>query len=446
VWLLLLASFVFYASWNKWLATIVCASSTLDYLIARAMDATSSPRRRKILVTVSVAANLGLLVYFKYANFFLRSLEDALHAAGASASLPVLKVMVPIGISFYTFEAINYVVDVYRRKIPAQRRLSDFMLFILFFPHLVAGPIVRARDFLPQIGRPKRWSWARCHLGGQYLLLGLLKKLVVADRLAQLADPVFSNPSAYATGVLWMAAVAYAIQIYCDFSGYSDMALGSAHLLGYKLAQNFNLPYLSANMPEFWRRWHMSLSGWLRDYLFIPLGGNRCGRWRLYCNQLITMTLCGLWHGANWPFVVFGSIQGLYLIIHHAFRGLCKRLPRLDAVLQTAAGTGVRVAVTLFFFVCSLVVFRTLTLTDGALMLRRMFKLSAGLGSPLAPQVFWFLLGLVALAHAFGGWGKWQRLYRRLPAPMRGFGYAALLTFALLLSPMAGKTFIYFQF
>jgi alginate O-acetyltransferase complex protein AlgI len=446
VWLLLAASFYFYASWSRWLALIVCLSATADYLIARGLDATAVPRRRKVLLAVSLLGNLGVLVYFKYANFFLRSLEEALHAAGADAALPVLTVIAPVGISFYTFEAISYTVDVYQHRIRAERRLSAFMLFILFFPHLNAGPIVRARGFLPQIARPKRWSWPRCHLGCRYLLLGMIKKLVVADRLAMLADPVFASPSAYGTSVLWMATVAYAIQIYCDFSGYSDMAIGSAHLLGYKLALNFNLPYLSANMAEFWRRWHISLSTWLRDYVFIPLGGSRGSRWRLYRNLLITMTLCGLWHGAKWPPVVFGVIQGLYLIVHHVFRDCCKRLPSLDALLQTAAGTAGRVAVTFFFFLCSLVVFRTLSLTDGAQMLRWMFVAHGGQASPLAPAVFWSIVLLVALGHVGGAWGRWRPHYERLPAPVRGFGYAAALAFALLLTPMANKTFIYFQF
>jgi alginate O-acetyltransferase complex protein AlgI len=274
----------------------------------------------------------------------------------------------------------------------------------------------------------------------------MIKKLVVADRLAGLADPVFANPTAYASGILWMATVAYALQIYCDFSGYSDMALGSAHLLGYKLAINFNLPYLSANMAEFWRRWHISLSTWLRDYVFIPLGGSRGSRWQLYRNLLIAMTLCGLWHGANWPFVAFGVLQGVYLIVHHAFRDCCKRLPRLDAILQTPLGTAGRVAVTFFFFLCSLVVFRTLTLSDGGQMLWRMFQAHAGLASPLAPSVFWSIVLLAATAHALGAWGSWKRIYERLPAPCRGLGYAGALALVLLLTPMTSKTFIYFQF
>ncbi|HZY90968.1 MAG TPA: MBOAT family O-acyltransferase, partial [Gemmataceae bacterium] len=289
VWLLLAASFYFYACWNHWLALLVGLSTAGDYLLARGMDATAVSWRRRALLGVSLVGNLGLLCYFKYANFFLRSLEGALGAAGASASLPVLRVILPVGISFYTFEAINYTVDVYRRKVPAERDLGNFLLFITFFPHLVAGPIVRARDFLPQARRPKRWSWPRAQLGLQLFVLGLLKKLAVADRMALFTDPVFASPGQYSTGATWLAVLGYALQIYCDFSGYSDMALGCAHLLGYKLARNFDLPYLSANVSEFWRRWHISLSTWLRDYLFIPLGGSRGGRWRTCRNLLLTM-------------------------------------------------------------------------------------------------------------------------------------------------------------
>src|ERR1043166_282 len=278
--LLLIASFYFYASWSAWLALVIAVSATMDYLVARGMDASSSRRVRLSLLVGSLVMNLGLLCYFKYANFFLASLQEALHRAGAEASFPVLSVILPIGISFYTFEAINYTVDVYRRHVRAERNLLHFMLFILFFPHLVAGPIVRARDFLPQIHRPKRWSWGRLHLGCQFFVMGLFKKLAIADQMAQYADPVFQNPSQYGSGAVWFATIAYALQIYGDFSGYSDMALGAAHMLGYKLARNFNMPYLAANVAEFWHRWHISLSTWLRDYLFIPLGGSRGGTWR----------------------------------------------------------------------------------------------------------------------------------------------------------------------
>ena len=254
------ASFYFYASWNRWLALLIGVSTLADYLIGRGLDAASRPSLRRLLVGVSVTANLGLLAYFKYANFFLQSLADALHALGGSASPPLLQVFLPIGISFYTFEAINYTVDVYRRRVPAERNLAHFMLFITFFPHLAAGPIVRARDFLPQVRRPKRWDWNRMHLGVRLFVMGFFKKVVVADRMAGFADPVFANPGPYGTGAVWVAVLAYALQIYRDFSGYTDMAVGTAHLLGYKLAPNFDMPYLSANVSEFWRRWHISLS------------------------------------------------------------------------------------------------------------------------------------------------------------------------------------------
>jgi alginate O-acetyltransferase complex protein AlgI len=446
VWLLLAASFYFYASWSQWLASVVCVSTLVDYLVARGMDASRGQWQRRALLGLSLAMNVGLLVYFKYANFFLRSLESALAAAGATASLPVLSVILPIGISFYTFEAINYTVDVYRRRIPAEKNLAHFMLFILFFPHLIAGPIVRARDFLPQIERPKRWDWARMNIGVQLFLLGLFKKLAIADRMALYVDPVFATPEQYRTVVLWMATLAWALQVYCDFSGYSDMAIGTAHLLGYKLAKNFDMPYLAPNIAEFWRRWHISLSSWLRDYLFIPLGGSRGTRWQTRRNLLITMSLGGLWHGANWPYVVFGVLQGLLLSGHRAFREFCQRRPSWSSALETAPGTALRVAVTFTIFCLTLVVFRCPTLSAGGTMLGHMFVRHAGAGLPLADIGLWLTVAFVAAGHALGYRQRWQVVMEWLPSPARGLAYASALSLALLLSPDASKAFIYFQF
>lgn len=452
VWLLLLASFYFYASWNQWLAGLICVSTALDYWVARGMDSSPSPRVRRLLLLTSIVSNVGLLAYFKYANFFLQSIEQALHAAGSTATLPVLQVMLPIGISFYTFEAINYTVDVYRRQVPAERNLAHFMLFITFFPHLVAGPIVRARDFLPQIRRPKRWNWAQMQWGTGYFMLGLFKKLAIADRMALFADPVFADPGSYSTGAVWAAVIAYAVQIYCDFSGYTDMALGAAHLLGYRLAMNFDMPYLAPNISMFWRRWHISLSTWLRDYLFIPLGGSRNAgdparqRRRTAWNLMITMTLGGLWHGASWTFVVWGMIHGFLLIAHREFRDFAMHRPRLDRLLTSVPGTATRIAATFLAVCVGWIFFRATTLSAATTMLGRMFVPQAGLAPPLATISLWCLFGVVVIAHAAGHFELWKRAERLMPAPVVGLGYATAATAALFLALDSGKAFIYFQF
>jgi alginate O-acetyltransferase complex protein AlgI len=446
VWFLLAASFFFYMSWSAELALIICASCVMDYFVARGMEACASIAVRRLLLATSLVANLGLLCYFKYANFFLQSLTDALHAVGSAASLPVLQVILPIGISFYTFEAINYTIDVYRRRVPAERNLAHFMLFITFFPHLIAGPIVRARDFLPQIGRPKLWDWARLHLGAQFFLLGVFKKLAIADRMPLWTDGVFADPEQYNTGAVWLAVLAYAIQIYCDFSGYTDMAIGAAHMLGYKLAKNFDMPYASANISEFWRRWHISLSSWLRDYLFIPLGGSRGNRWQTYRNLLITMTLGGLWHGASWTFVVWGVLHGLLLIGHRVVQESCKRRPALDRLLQTPSGTVLRVACTFLAVCVCWVFFRATTFGVAATMLWRMVVPHGGLGSQQQNLTLIITALVLLIAHAIVRRGMWKPIFARLPGPVLGMGYSLLLTASLVLAPNGGKAFIYFQF
>jgi alginate O-acetyltransferase complex protein AlgI len=446
VGLLLAVSLFFYSCWSPWLAGVVLTSATLDYLLARGLDGCRSPGRRRALVLVSVTANLGLLCFFKYANFFLGSLASTLRFCGASASLPALSVVAPIGISFYTFEAISYVVDVYRGRLRAERRLSHFLVFILFFPHLVAGPIVRAGEFLPQVARRQRWSWLRARAGVELFLVGLLKKWALGDRMAAFADPVFGDPSAYRQGAVWLALIAYALQIYGDFSGYSDMALGLAHLFGYHLSRNFRLPYLSANVTEFWRRWHISLSSWLRDYLFIPLGGSRGGLWATGRNLLLVMALGGLWHGASWTFVLWGVLHGGLLVVHRAFQAVCRRLPLLGRLLESAAGTALRVGLTFLTVSLLWVLFRCQTLGQAAAFYQGLVIPRPGVIVPL-PAVGVTLTALaVALCHALAVRGLWQRLADRLPGPLLGGAYALLLTAALILAPVVDKAFIYFQF
>jgi alginate O-acetyltransferase complex protein AlgI len=446
VWLLLAASFTFYAVWSRWLACVVLTSALLDYVLARGMEATTLIARRRLLLGVSLAVNLGLLVYFKYADFFLRSLEEALRTLGLEASLPVWSVLLPIGISFYTFEAISYTVDVYRGRLRAERDPAHFLLFILFFPHLVAGPIVRSRDFLPQVRRRKRWSWLRLHLGGRLILLGFLKKLALADRMPAYIDPVFADPGQFSTAALWLAAVAYALQLYGDFSGYSDLAVGLAHLLGYRLAKNFDLPYLSPNMAEFWRRWHISLSSWIRDYLFVPLGGSRGGWLQTVRNLLLTMALCGLWHGASWNYVVFGVVQGMILVGHRAWRQVVGRLQVLAAGLATTPGTALRVAATFALFCLTLAIFRCPSLAAAQVMLSRMLVGTGGAGLPLRPLGLWLTFVAVLVCHLAARSDRWERMFERLPAPVRGLTYGSALTLALVLAPNASKAFIYFQF
>jgi alginate O-acetyltransferase complex protein AlgI len=447
VYLLLIASFIFYATWNKWLAILIVLSTTGDYLIARGMDFSGRVRIRKLLLTTSIVFNLGILCYFKYANFFLHSLEEALKAGGASASFPLLSVILPIGISFYTFEAISYSVDVYRRKIRAETNLAHFMLFILFFPHLIAGPIVRGSDFLPQVRRKKRWNWLRINYGVQLFLLGMFKKLVIADRMAMFADPVFANPELYRSSVLWLAALAYAIQVYCDFSGYTDMALGCAHLLGYRLAINFNMPFLARNIADFWRRWHISLSSWLRDYLFIPLGGSRGSEWKTRLNLLIVMAVAGLWHGARWNYVFFGLVMGVWLCAHRAFRQYAETRPRLHEPLQTRAGTALRIASTFFGFVCSIVVFRCETFAQAWAMYQGMFDVfQTGLRAPIAKASIWVMVLLLVAGHWLGLKNRWQRLFNATPAPLIGAVMAIGMTLALVFAPDSSKAFVYFQF
>jgi alginate O-acetyltransferase complex protein AlgI len=446
VWLLLGASLYFYASWNPLLAGLILVSATLDFGVARALEAERFARWRRVFLAVSLAANFGLLVYFKYANFFLDSLGSCLRAVGLTPSLPALSVIVPVGISFYTFEAVSYTVDVFRRRIRAERRLTHFLLFILFFPHLVAGPIVRASDFLPQVRRPKRWNWVRFALGGRLILLGLFKKLAIADRMALLVDPVFADPKAYGGGALWMAAVGFAFQLYCDFSGYSDLALGTAHMLGYRLAPNFDMPFLARNVAEFWRRWHISLSNWIRDYVFLPLGGSRRGRWRTAGNLLAAMTLCGLWHGANWSFVAWGAVNGVFMIVHRVFRSWARRRPRLDGLLLTAPGTAFCVALTFTTFVLAMVLFRAPSLSAGAAMLGWLFAPGGCRSVPAPPVCFWATAAVLLAAHLTAQAERPWRLWQRLPSWAHGAACAAFLIVTLLLAPVKSQVFLYFQF
>ena len=308
---ILCASIVFYGYWKVQYLLLLATPSVIDYICASRISAATDQRHRKAWLFFSIASNLGLLAYFKYTNFFVQSAARLI-----GHDWPMINILLPVGISFYTFKTMSYTIDVYRGHIEPCRSWWKYAMFVTYFPELVAGPIVRASVFLPQMTRSLRPSWKRAFVGLQLIALGFSKKLLVADRLAGFVDSVFRYPHLYSTGTVWSAVVAYSLQIYCDFSGYSDIAIGTSRIIGFDLPENFNMPYLATSITEFWRRWHITLSQWLRDYLYIPLGGNRKGRARTYVNLTITMLLGGLWHGANWTFIVWGGLHGVGLALH----------------------------------------------------------------------------------------------------------------------------------
>jgi alginate O-acetyltransferase complex protein AlgI len=436
---LLLASLYFYMSWNPWLVTLILFSASVDYLSALQMERLRRPWLRRLLLLASVSTNLGLLIFFKYVNFFLASVYALQGWLGGAPAQRFLDIALPLGISFYTFETISYITDVYRGRTRAVSDPLAYALYIFFFPHLVSGPIVRPHHFLPQVQRLHRFNGDRLQLGVQFFLLGLFKKSVLADNLVATVDPVFAAPGLFASSATWLAVLAYSAQIYLDFSGYSDMAVGLAHMLGYHLPANFDRPYLAASLPEFWRRWHISLSSWLRDYLFIPLGGSRGGQWQTCRNLFATMLLGGLWHGASWTFVAWGAFHGSLLVAHRVLPRWSWRESTLLRPLAVA---------TTFLMVCvGWVFFRAQTFADAGTILSHLFYPAAGYALPRG-QIATVLavLAVLAAGHLAGTIGDLRRRERLLPAGVVGAGLTVLLLLVLLFSPENGKAFLYFQF
>ena len=317
--MLLVASYVFYGWWDYRFLALILFSTVVDYACGLAIASTR--QKRRVYLLFSVLVNLCALGFFKYFNFFIDSGAEALKLFGLNVDLPVLHIILPVGISFYTFQSMSYTIDIYRGRLRPTRSFTDFALFVVFFPQLVAGPVERAVHLLPQIQNPRSFSAREINNGVWLILLGYVKKLVIADRLALLVEAGFSEQSiSLSGGQAWLCLYAFAFQIYCDFSAYSDIARGAAKLLGFDLMINFRAPYLARDPSAFWRNWHISLSTWLRDYLYIPLGGNQGSRPRTYRNLLLTMLLGGLWHGAGWAYVIWGLFHGVLLSVHRFYR------------------------------------------------------------------------------------------------------------------------------
>lgn len=436
------ASYVFYAHWDWRFLPLIFASSTVDWLLGNAIHRAGNPAVRKRWLYVTVLVNLGVLGFFKYFNFGVDSASAMLTSLGVSVPQLTLQVALPVGISFFTFESMSYVIDVYRRELEPQKSYLEYLSFVAFFPHLVAGPIVRPRDLLPQLAGPARWSDKEASEGLFLIALGLIKKVAIGDYLAlNLIDRVFDAPVQYSALECYTAVVSYAVQIYCDFSGYTDVAIGSALLLGVRFPLNFNAPYQAHNVQDFWRRWHISLSTWLRDYLYVPLGGNRKGSGRTYFNLMATMVLGGLWHGASWTFVFWGGMHGAALAVNRWWQ---RRRPEIAEPSPAQKVVG---ALFTFHFVCAAwVFFRAETFVQAKAMFTQLATLSTHYPNLHQATLLCLAVGLVTHFIPTQWYHRVRDTFTSAPAVAQG---VLLFLAAVVLRKMASAEsvpFVYFQF
>jgi D-alanyl-lipoteichoic acid acyltransferase DltB (MBOAT superfamily) len=461
-YMLLAASYVFYGWWDWRFLLLLAASTTLDWYLALVIERAREQQGQvaaKRAVTFSVVANLTILGFFKYCNFFVDSADHLLKSLGYDGLTWTLRIILPVGISFYTFQSMSYTIDVYRGELRASRSLAEFALYVAFFPQLVAGPIERATNLLPQIRRPRRPTRVDWEEGLLLFGLGLLRKVAIADPAGLIADGYFAAPGEYSSIQLAAGLVLYALQIYNDFAGYSDMARGSARLMGFTLMRNFRHPYFATSMSDFWKRWHISLSAWLRDYLYIPLGGNRRGAVGTHVNLMITMLLGGLWHGASWTFVVWGGLHGAYLVVQHASAGIAAPLARMCLALPpfarrsftTLPGAGglrtlqrVAAAIVVFTLVnIAWVFFRSPDFASAFLYLQGVLALRPGAEGSLITAAA--LGGLTLAIDAPQALAEDEYVFLGWPVQRRALAATAAVL-VLLASGSTNAPFIYFQF
>lgn len=451
VWLLLAASYYFYFSARPFFLVLIILITLLTYSTALFIE--RKPHHKNLILSGGVVLSLGVLFVFKYFNFFALSTQNVLQSLGVAWELPHFSLLLPLGISFFTFQIIGYIVDVYRGTVKAEKRLEKLALFVSFFPIAGAGPIERSTTLLPQLDKAKTFTYENVVSGAQLFLMGLFKKLVIADNLGLVVDRVFSNLPEYRGLSLVIVILCFAWQLYADFSGYTDMARGVARMLGFELLENFKLPYLATSIRDFWRRWHISLSSWFRDYLYIPLGGSKSGVWRTCLHVLIVFTLCGLWHGAAWTFVVWGLLHGIFLAferLYTHFIPLKIKMPVLISQLYT------------FGIVCfTWIFFRATTLQDALYILQ---NLPVGVTNFIKPSYIWatlhqmfkgnyFELGLTLVL--LGGVIIWEILkgkyylntwFNKLKFPLRWCMYVIAALLILWLRNAEVVEFIYFRF
>lgn len=436
-WLIVIGGALFYAAWDYRFLPLLFGTALLDFFIARAIADSGDQHRKKRLLTTSIVLNLGVLAFFKYTDFLIGTVWSVRGLFAAAGSAPVTGIILPVGISFYTFQSMSYTIDVYRGELAARRHPRDFLAAVSFFPHLVAGPIIRATTLVPQFENIDALSWRKTRLGFLSIGAGLLNK-TIADLLAPQAEAIFNSTEPHTVLETWTGVLAFAGQIYGDFSGYTEIAIGVALLLGFTLPANFDLPYIASSPADFWRRWHISLSTWLRDFLFVPLGSSRGGRWYAYRNLMLTMVLGGLWHGASWTFVLWGAYQGLLLVGTSALGPVTRRFPKWFSRIGG-------IALTFYLVMIGWVLFRSSTFRGALNILRDMHHATV---STAPTRATWTTFALVAATIPA------CHLISLLPRLRFFSNRGALFMWPLVVVMMilavvfggSGNTFIYFQF
>lgn len=445
---LLLASYYFYGYWDWRFTSLLFISTAVDFLVGQKLHSSGSQKQRKFLLLVSIMVNLSILGFFKYFNFFADSALSLLTAIGFERHFPMLRVILPIGISFYTFKTLSYTVDLYRSKMIPATSFVDYALFVSFFPQILAGPIERASKLLSQVSNPRRVTREKILTGMNLVLIGYFKKVAIADTLAPIVARVFDAPDFASSGQLWTGIYAYTLQIYGDFSGYTDIARGIARILGFDSMENFNAPYLSRNIGEFWRRWHISLSSWFRDYLYIPLGGNRSGRTRTYANLIITMGLCGLWHGASWNFLIWGLLHGIYLAGYRLLAGDRKSGNPFPRSLSGWIAELIKILLTFHLVAVAWIFFRSSDLSSALIYLKGLLKFQEVSGNAGAVAFAGCLIIFLDVTQTWSGSHFW--LTDRQGTRIVRYGVIQLLILSVVVAAIAQAhvvtPFIYFQF
>lgn len=447
--LLLFASYVFYGWWDYRFLSLIVFSTLVDYTIGISLSKTSVQSKRKVLLWISILVNLGFLGFFKYYNFFLENFVDAFTFLGYPINSNSLNIILPVGISFYTFQTLSYTIDVYKKRLEPCKRFIEFAAFVSFFPQLVAGPIERATNLLPQFYKKRVFNSLAAREGLRQILWGLFKKVVIADNCAEYANLIFNNSAEYSGVTLFVGALMFTFQIYCDFSGYSDIAIGTSKLFGFKLMRNFAYPYFSRDIAEFWRRWHISLSTWFRDYVYIPLGGSRGGIWMKIRNTFIIFIVSGFWHGANWTFIVWGALNAIYflpLLLSNNNR------KNLDSIAQGKILPSFReftsILITFGFTVLAWVFFRAKDMSSAISYLANMFTgdfTNVTIDIPIQLTLFILFLFSIEWINRERNFGI-SKLEKLIPfIPGRWVLYT-FLVLSILFFAGEEQEFIYFQF